>query len=138
MKYKRGEYGDMLYMRHHVSSKHPRMSIEDRAAQFSSFAALTGHEEAIEETARLTEGFIELSEYEKACLDEKMNSLIERLQDRPRVRIVYFKPDAVKEGGSYETVSGRLVKVRMFERQVEFEGGEIICFDAIYKIEEIE
>ena len=138
MKFKRGYYEDMLYMDHHVSQKHPHMSIEDRAAQFSPFAALNGHEEAIEETARLTEGFIELSEDEKALLDAKMNSLIERLSTHPVLTVVYFKPDLLKEGGSYVTVTGRLHKVKRLERYIEIEGGEIIRLDDIYRIYEEE
>ena len=50
-----GKYDDIINMPHHVSDKHPQMPIEDRAAQFSPFAALTGHEAAIKETARLAE-----------------------------------------------------------------------------------
>ena len=43
------DYSDILNLPHPVSEKHPRMSLYDRAAQFSPFAALTGYDAAIEE-----------------------------------------------------------------------------------------
>ena len=46
------QYEDIINLPHHVSDRHPRMSMEDRAAQFAPFAALTGHADAIRQTAR--------------------------------------------------------------------------------------
>ena len=86
-------YEDILYLEHHVSKKHPQMSIYNRAAQFAPFAALSGHGEAIAETARLTEGKIELDDYEKLKLDEKLYILQERIAEVPEVCITYFRPD---------------------------------------------
>ena len=74
------KYADIINLPHHQSRKHPHMPVEDRAAQFSPFAALTGHDAAIKETARLTDRKIELDEYEIAALDEKMLSLNEAIQ----------------------------------------------------------
>lgn len=90
-------YEDILYLEHHVSKKHPQMSIYNRAAQFAPFAALSGHGEAIAETARLTEGKIELDDYEKLKLDEKLYILQERIAEVPTVCITYFRPDTKKE-----------------------------------------
>ena len=106
-------YEDILYLEHHVSKKHPQMSIYNRAAQFAPFAALSGHGEAIAETARLTEGKIELDDYEKLKLDEKLYILQERIAE---VCITYFRPDTKKNGGAYLTISQGLKKICPQER----------------------
>ena len=87
------------------------MSIYNRAAQFAPFAALSGHGEAIAETARLTEGKIELDDYEKLKLDEKLYILQERIAEVPTVCITYFRPDTKKNGGAYLTISQGLKKI---------------------------
>ena len=110
------KYEDMIYLEHHVSKKHPQMSVHDRAAQFSPFAALTGHGEAIAETARLTDRKIELDDYEKLKLDEKLFILQEKIKETPEVYITYFCPDTKKDGGTYLTVSQRLKKIDSVER----------------------
>lgn len=109
-------YEDILYLEHHVSKKHPQMSIYNRAAQFAPFAALSGHEEAIAETARLTEGKIELDDYEKLKLNEKVYILQERIAEVPEVCITYFCPDEKKTGGTYLTISQGLKKICPQER----------------------
>ena len=72
-------YDDIIHLPHHLSKKHAPMPLIDRAAQFSPFAALTGHDAAIKETARLTDRKIELDEYEIANLDEKLQQIKEKL-----------------------------------------------------------
>ena len=109
-------YEDILYLEHHVSKKHPQMSIYNRAAQFAPFAALSGHGEAIAETARLTEGKIELDDYEKLKLNEKVYILQERIAEVPEVCITYFCPDEKKTGGTYLTISQGLKKICPQER----------------------
>ena len=109
-------YEDILYLEDHVSKKHPQMSIYNRAAQFAPFAALSGHGEAIAETARLTEGKIELDDYEKLKLDEKLYILQERIAEVPEVCITYFRPDTKKNGGAYLTISQGLKKICPQER----------------------
>lgn len=109
-------YEDILYLEHHVSKKHPQMSIYNRAAQFAPFAALSGHGEAIAETARLTEEKIELDDYEKLKLDEKVYILQERIAEVPEVCITYFCPDEKKTGGTYLTISQGLKKICPQER----------------------
>ena len=94
------KYSDIIDLPHHVSTKHPHMSPEDRAAQFSPFAALTGYDDAIRETGRLTERRVELDDEELARLDEKFHILQEHLEEQPVVRFTYFKPDMRKEGGA--------------------------------------
>ena len=92
------EYEDIIGLPHHVSKVHPQMSIYDRAAQFSPFAALTGHEAAIQETARLTEEQAELNEDKKEELNEKLQELMAHAEEHLAVTVTYFKPDDRKEG----------------------------------------
>lgn len=103
----KNSYEDMLYMSHPTSKTHPRMSVEKRAAQFAPFAALTGHADAVEETARITQEKIELTEERK----EQINRVLQALKVQDRVIAVYFLPDRLKEGGSYQTVSGLVEKI---------------------------
>ena len=93
------EYDDIIHLPHHVSRIHPQMSMEDRAAQFSPFAALTGYDAAIVETARLTAQRVELDEYERQALNKKLQFISEHLNEHPKVSITCFVPDARKEGG---------------------------------------
>ena len=100
-----GKYDDIINLPHPTSQNHPRMSLHDRAAQFSPFAALTGHHAAIAETGRLTDQRIELDESEIARVDAALQHLQELLPERPTVSITYFVPDERKNGGSYQTVT---------------------------------
>ena len=101
-----GKYDDIIHLPHHVSATRPRMPMLDRAAQFSPFVALTGYEAAVRETARLTDQRVELDESAKAELDRKLRLLLS-LPGQPEASITYFRPDERKEGGAYETVTGR-------------------------------
>lgn len=129
------KYTDMLSLPHPVSATHPQMSIYDRAAQFSPFAALTGYEGAIRETARLTDARIELEEDERAALDEKLRKLREHMA-QVEVTVTYFQPDKRKEGGSYVTVSGAVKKIKEYERILVMQDGGQIPIDEIVDIAE--
>lgn len=96
---------------HHVSRVHPQMSMEDRAAQFSPFAALTGYEAAVKETARLTDDREELDEDEKTRLNAQLQKISARLQEQPEVMVTYFAPDERKTGVARQTYRGRLRKI---------------------------
>lgn len=120
------KYDDMLHLPHPISPTRPRMPMIDRAAQFSPFAALTGYDAAVKETARLTERKIELDEYEKQALDAKLAAIREQMGEHPEVMITYFQPDERKEGGSYQTVTGRIKKIDEYERQIVLVDGEKI------------
>ena len=124
-----GKYDDMIHLPHPTSSRHPRMSMADRAAQFSPFAALTGHGAAISETARLTDRQIELSEDAKALLDQKQSLLTERLAEHP------FRADSQKEGGRYEVVQGRLRQIDTYARCLVLEDGSRIALDTVLELE---
>ena len=130
-----GPYDDIINLPHHVSKTHPRMSAIDRAAQFSPFAALTGHSAAIKETARLTDQKIELDEHTKSVLDMKQRILSEVIDDSPGITVTYFKPDTHKSGGEYLTVTGELKKINEYERALILTSGDHIPFDDILDIE---
>lgn len=111
---------------HHVSRVHPQMSMEDRAAQFSPFAALTGYGDVILETQRLTDEKVELDEEALALLDEKYQILMCRMEEQPVVQITYFQPDERKEGGSYVTVTGVVRRVDDVMRKITMQDGNEI------------
>ena len=129
------EYGDIINLPHPESKKHKRMSMRDRAAQFSPFAALTGHDAAIKETARLTDGFVELDESMKTTLDEKLVLILERSNEKPIVTITYFLKDEKKAGGSYEVAEGWIRKVDFYERVIEMGDRSKILLDHVVDIE---
>ena len=114
--------------------KHPRMSNYARGAQFSPFAALTGFEAAIEETARLTDTKIELDESKKALLNEKLRKIEEELYDRPEITITYFRPDLRKVGGAYVQKRGRVKKLDAYLRAVVFTDGMTVPIEDISEI----
>ena len=101
-----GTYDDIIALPHPEPRTHPRMSLHDRAAQFSPFAALTGHSAAIAETGRLTDSRVTLDESEMARVDAALQRLRELLPQAPAVSITYFVPDERMAGGSYQTVTG--------------------------------
>ena len=106
-----GKYDDIMDLPHHQSKTRPPMSLLNRAAQFSPFAALTGYGETVKEAARLTTPEIELSEDRRAELDRKLEILKSSLPSCPEVTLVFFVGDAKKEGGEYRTVRGRIKKI---------------------------
>ena len=129
------DYKDIINRPHHVSSKRPQMPMLDRAAQFSPFAALTGYDDAIHETGRLTDEKIDLSEEEKEALDRKQQILMERLCDHPALTVTYFVPDAKKSGGAYVTKNGSLKTIDEFERWILLTDGTKIPLDDVADIE---
>ena len=126
-------YNDILYLPHHASTRHPPMPMSDRAAQFSPFAALTGHSDAIQETERLTGERVELSEEAKILLDQKQQYLASL--DRPELTVTYFVADTKKEGGAYVSINGILKKIDPIERMMILVGGQAIPLDDIAEIE---
>ena len=110
-----GPYDDIIHLPHPTSKKHPRMSMEQRAAQFSPFAALTGFGGVIQETGRLTDRRVELGESDRAELERTLNFLDSQEEEHPLVQVTYFLPDERKEGGSYVTVTGRLKRIDQVE-----------------------
>lgn len=130
----KGEYDDIINLPHHVSEKHPRMSLEARSAQFAPFAALTGYDEQVRETARLTNDRKELAEGLKMILNEKILSIKERLAELPEVTITYFVPDVRKKGGKYVSVTGKVKKIDEFKNIVVFDDKKEIPIQEIIEI----
>lgn len=129
-------YEELLHLPHPVSKKHPQMSRYDRAAQFSPFAALTGHEAAVQEAARVTEEKVELDEGEKERLNEILYALLEKYQGHPDVSITYFCPDDRKSGGAYRMVKGKIRKIDENKKIMYLENQIQIRMDQVMKIEE--
>lgn len=129
------QYDDIIDLPHHVSSSRPRMSMLDRAAQFSPFAALTGYDAAIKEMGRLTDRRIELSEDSRAALDRKQQLLVDNIADHPEVSVTYFIPDERKSGGAYVTVTGNVKKVDDYQRLLVLTNGTNVPFDEILELE---
>lgn len=127
-------YNDIINLPHHVSTKHPRMKMIDRAAQFSPFAALTGHGAAVSETERLTEKFAEPDEYEKSIINEKLRFLAELVSQHPVAEIVYFEPDKRKDGGEYVTVTGEVKRIDSVGQSVLMADGQRISAEFISDI----
>lgn len=127
---------EMLYMPHPVSRKHPQMSRYDRAAQFSPFAALTGHDAAVREAARVTEEKVELDESEKELMNQILAELLEKYQGHPPVSLTCFWPDKHKSGGEYRTIKGKIKKIDHTRQKIYLENQESIGLEQIVKIEE--
>ena len=128
-------YADIIHLPHHVSADRPHMSLLDRAAQFSPFAALVGYEDIIDETARLTSPKRELDEAEKAELDRRIGILAAHLREKPVVTVEYFVPDTLKSGGAYEFKTGSLVRISPAKKNLTLADGTAIRFCDIAGIE---
>ena len=130
-----GPYDDIINLSHPTSLKHPQMSIQDRAAIFSPFSALSGHAGAIAETARLTEQRIELDEDTKAELDRRQAVLLEHISEQPEITVTWVQPDERKDGGVYLTATGRLKKLDAIQRVLALTDGTKIPLDDVAEIE---
>ncbi len=130
-----GKYDDIINLPHHVSAVRPHMPMQDRAAQFQPFRALTGYEDAVRETARLTEEKPQLTEEEKAILDARLQKLADKIAGQPRVTLTYFQPDKKKAGGEYVATTGKLKKINDFEGVLILTDGERIFMEDILDIQ---
>jgi len=127
-------YADIIDLPHHISKVHPHLSMHQRAAQFSPFAALVGYEDVIEETRRQTDLKRELDETEKAELDRKLSVIASRLAEKPIVVIEYFVPDKTKAGGEYVFKSGTVVKILQVQKKLVLGDGTEIRIEDIADI----
>lgn len=128
-------YEDIVDLPHHVSRKHPQPTMADRAARFAPFAAITGYEEMVLEEARVTDDRIEMDESSKAALNEKLNMILEFIDEQPEVSITYFEPDKRKAGGAYVTVTGTVKRIDEYEHLVIMTDGKKINIDDIYNLQ---
>lgn len=110
------------------------MPLSNRAAQFSPFAALTGHEELIREAARLTDSFIELDEDQKEQLNRQLRTIREHLEQEPECEITYFQPDAKKDGGAYVTLRGKIKKIDESTRRILLTDGTVLPVMHLFSI----
>ena len=127
-------YDDIIHLSR-PKSKHPRMSLYQRSAQFAPFAALTGYEGHIKETARLTDRKIEIDEEIKKELDVKIMTIKNKLNSKPNVTITYFIPNVKKNGGRYETISKKIKRIDEKNYELVFDDNTIIQTKNIYNIE---
>ena len=129
------KYDDIINLPHHVSKKPPQMSLHDRAAQFSPFAALTGHKAAINETARLTDEKQILSEDVIAKLNEQLNLIKENIGTNQTVTITYFVPDDKKSGGAYISHTGVVKKIDEYNHTVILTDKTVIPIEQISEMQ---
>lgn len=127
-------YEDIINLPHHVSKKHPQMSIWSRSAQFAPFAALTGYDEAVKETARLTDKRLEIDEGLKNILNNKLQYILENKSLQPEITFTYFVYDNKKSGGKYIEKTGVVKKIDLNEKYIMLKDKTKISIDEIINI----
>lgn len=128
------KYNDIIRLPHHVSRNRPQMSFSARAAQFAPFAALTGHDDAIRETARLTDDYTDLDEDRLSLLNLRINIINDNIYQRPLISFRCFIPDSRKSGGSYEQFTGNVRIIDEYERMIILTDGTKISIDSVVDI----
>lgn len=128
------KYKDIINLPHHVSKNHPRMSLNNRSAQFAPFSALTGYSEKIKETARITDKKIELDEGLKTVINNRLQIIKENIKSMPQVTITYFIKDQRKSGGSYKTIITNIKKIDEVNKIFILTNNEKIQIDDIINI----
>ncbi|MCR5822812.1 MAG: hypothetical protein K6G60_00105 [Lachnospiraceae bacterium] len=131
-------YKDIIDLPHHVSQNRTQMPLTERAAQFAPFAALTGFEDDVEETERITDARIEITEDALREMDERMSSLYERISQRPEIILTVFEKDEKKTGGRYTEVSGRLKRIDEIQRVLYLTDGRSVPLKNVVDIREYE
>ncbi len=127
-------YDDIINLPHYVSSKRPQMSMQDRAAQFSPFAALVGFDDEIAETNRQVEQFDEPDENYLQELDEKLQYVQEHISEQPSVAITYFVADEVKSGGVFKTIQGNVKKIDKDKKEIIFTNKQAVSIKTVAAI----
>ncbi|MBR3162777.1 MAG: hypothetical protein IKF17_01575 [Clostridia bacterium] len=130
----KNQYTDIINMPHHISRKHPQMSLYARSAQFAPFAALTGYGEAVEETERVTDNKREIDEELKTELDRKIQWIKGQIKNKPKVTFTYFIPDRKKDGGSYQTITGVVEKIDEYNEKIILDNEKEIYIDEVIDI----
>lgn len=128
-------YEDIQNHKRYQLKHHTPMSLESRAAQFAPFAALVGYDEEIGEAARSTDGREELSEDAIDALNQAFQKLLEHEEERPLVMVIYFQPDAKKDGGRYMTYTGNFRFYDAEKRVMKFVDGMMISVEQMCRIE---
>lgn len=130
-----GRYDDIIHLKRPYYEEYPSMPIEDRAAQFSPFAAVVGYGDAVAETSRITDDMIELDADAVYEIDIKLSRLKNMRADSPLVRITYFVKDEKKEGGRYEKKEGRVRKIDEFAGELIFEDGKRVYINSLLSLD---
>ena len=130
-------YKKIMDMPRHISDKRAPMPKIDRAAQFAPYSALSGYEDAVEETARLTDQKTELDEYEKEKINDTLTSLLDQTEDT-KVKITFFRPDEKKSGGAYVTIKGEIALIDTVKRKILLVGGKEINIDDLIELQKIQ
>ena len=128
-------YDDIIDLPHPEPTTRPRMTMENRAAQFSPFAALTGYDDATREEARLVDMKQEISEDMIEMLDAKLAVIEQHIKEKPEISVTYFQPDEKKAGGRYVTISGNVKKLDGAERIIVMADGTKIPIGDVRLIE---
>ncbi len=128
------KYDEIINIKHFDPVNHPRMSMENRAAQFSAFAALTGYSELVKETARLTKDVVMLSEDRKSVIDMKLQLIEEYLKEKPEITITYFIKDSKKSGGEYQDYTGIIRRIDKVNKKIIFYDKKVISLNDILDI----
>ncbi len=128
-------YDDIIDLPHVITPGRRAMAMENRAAQFAPFAALTGYDGMVLEAARHTDQRIELDEGEREALDQRLQLLWDHILELPEITVTYFIPDARKSGGAYRTVTGHAKRIRIQARTLELQCGEVIPLDEIISMQ---
>ena len=127
-----GKYDDIINMEHHISEKHPQMSLENRSAQFAPFSALTGYDDEVEEVCRYTEEQKYIDEEKKEEINNKLQ-IIKQQKDK-KVMIQYFEKDSKKEGGKYIKTEGKIEKIDDYQKAIYMDNNQKILLDNIINI----
>ncbi len=129
------QYDDIIDLPHHRSTRHPHMPVHNRAAQFMPFAALSGYDAIIAETARITQERITLSDDEKDALDKRLHNVLLHKNTHPQVSLTVFEPDKYKSGGAYVTVEGYITRVDSERRTIVIDGHTPVLIDDIIALD---
>ncbi len=130
-----GKYADILDLPRHRSPRRAAMTAADRAAQFAPFAALTGYDGVLAETGRQTESWRWLEEDRMALLNGLLQQLQRDIGRQPTVRILCYRPDARKQGGAYDVLTGAVRRLDEYRRELVFADGRAISIDTIFELE---
>lgn len=129
------KYENIINKPHHVSKVHPQISLYARSAQFAPFAALTGYEDAVKETARETQEELEIDDELKSILDAKLQMLIEIKESNPEISITYFVKDENKSGGKYVTITGIIKKIDLYQQIITLADNTVIPIKNVIDLE---
>ena len=127
-------YDDIKHLSRPQYEDLPPMSMHDRAAQFSPFAALVGYDDAVAETARLTDSRIELGEDMIDELNQAISQLLLTLDEQRQIKVIYFVPDEKMAGGRYIEKTGVVLRFDNFNNALVFSDGEKIAVNDLYQV----